>query len=148
MESFISHYERHASYSDMGPNDEQLKLHHLHLTKLHMYGYDLAWLPEFVSNVQNRYQHAESKDTLAGFVGGTGNVCGVPPSLSKQKTRGNNHPRTELLPPIERGIDTYICQIQHIGHPVLANAFFFSFFWCRKLHVFFPLTIWAGSMSF
>lgn len=50
MEGFISHYERHASYSDMGPNYEQLKLHHLRVTKLHMYGYDLAWLPVFVSN--------------------------------------------------------------------------------------------------
>lgn len=45
MESFIFHYERHASYSDMAPNYEQLKLHHLHLTKLHMYGCDLVWLP-------------------------------------------------------------------------------------------------------
>lgn len=50
MEGFISHSERHASYSDMGPNYEQLKLHHLRVTKLHMYGYDLAWLPVFVSN--------------------------------------------------------------------------------------------------
>ena len=42
MDSFISHYERHVSYSDMGPNNEQLRLHHLHLTQLHMYSYDLV----------------------------------------------------------------------------------------------------------
>jgi len=34
--------------------------------------------------VQNRYQHAESKDTLAGFVGGTGNVCGAPSIFAVQ----------------------------------------------------------------
>lgn len=51
MEGFISHYERHASYSDMSPNYEQLKLHHLHLTKLHMQGDDGAWLPAFLSNM-------------------------------------------------------------------------------------------------
>lgn len=50
MESFIAHYERHASYSDTGPNYEQLKLHHLHLIKLRMYEYDLTWLSVFASN--------------------------------------------------------------------------------------------------
>lgn len=50
MEGFTSHYERHASYSDMSPNYEQLKLHHLHLTKLHKQGDERAWLPAFLSN--------------------------------------------------------------------------------------------------
>lgn len=54
----------------------------------------------------------------------------LPPSLTKQKTGSNNNPRTELLPLMERSTDAYICQIQRICNPVLANTLFYFFFPC------------------
>lgn len=99
MEGFISHYERHASYSDMSPNYEQLKLHHLHFTKLHMRGDDRAWLPAFVSNTCKIDTSRENlkmprqalREELEVF------VVSLLPSLTKQKTGGDNHPRDRII---------------------------------------------------
>lgn len=99
MESFIAHYEKHASYSDTGPSYEQLKLHHLHFIKLRMYGYDLTWLPVFVSNmckIDTNIQNLNifwqaSWEELEMF------MVLLPPSLTKPRTRSSNHPRTKLV---------------------------------------------------
>lgn len=94
-----------------------------------MYRYDLAWLPVFVSNICKIDTNVQNLKVLwqALWKELEKFTVSLLPSLTKQKARGNNHLRTELLPPIKQGIGTYICQIQHISHTVLASACFLFF---------------------
>lgn len=94
-----------------------------------MYGYDLAWLPVFVSNTCKIDINMQNLKILWQALWEELQMFAVslPPSLTKQKTGSNNNPRTELLPLMERSTDTYICQIQCICDPVLGNTYFFFF---------------------